>query len=316
MTKAIAADGTVWIDAYVNYTAIQPPRGTPTTDDYRDLSYYDGHFYSDRPPGTALLAVPFYWLGHVAAALSGRQDLDFPLRYVTMLPPLLGAATALALALLVRGLGAGWPAAIATAASGALWTLLLKYATLLYSHITGAACVTGAVGGDPAGRATDALATLAVGPRRRPPRLARSPSAPKSPADRPGRALPALALALGHGRTASDRRRAPPHSHFLFGFACGWLLPVALLLGYDWAVFGRPWHTSSSHTSITSLGREASPRPTSSTLPTCWTACAGCWSVLPDSSPSPPRLRWPSGGSFSSRGGRPHARCCCSAWRW
>ncbi|MFN8513361.1 MAG: hypothetical protein U0841_12380 [Chloroflexia bacterium] len=123
----------------------QPPRGTPTVDDYRDLSFYEGHFYSDRPPGTAFLAVPFYWLGQVADKVSGRQDLDFPLRFVTMLPPLLGVATVLALALLARGLGAGWAAANTTAAIGGLTTLVLKYATLLYSHITGAAFVTGAL---------------------------------------------------------------------------------------------------------------------------------------------------------------------------
>src|SRR5215213_6525520 len=90
LAKALAADGAVRIDPYVNYGAIQPPRGTPTADDYRDVSYYDGHFYSDRPPGTAFLAVPFYWLGRLADAISGREDVDFPLRYATMLPPLLG----------------------------------------------------------------------------------------------------------------------------------------------------------------------------------------------------------------------------------
>ncbi len=243
LTKALAADGTVRIDAYVNYAAIQPPRGTPTTDDYRDLSYYDGHFYSDRPPGTALLAVPFYWLGRVAAAFSGRQDLDFPLRYVTMLPPLLGAATALALALLARGLGAGWPAAIATAVSGALSTLLLKYATLLYSHITGAACVTGAL-------AAILLAEQHTRWRRWLLALGGGLLGYSAVAEYPNLLLIApvgLYLLwrwrLGTGEspaTAARRRRLP----IIFGFARGWLLPVALLLGYNWAVFGRPWHTS------------------------------------------------------------------------
>src|SRR5437868_6580099 len=65
LTRALAADGTIRIDPYVNYTAIQPARGTPTPDDYRDVSLYGGHFYSDRPPGTAFLALPFYWAGRV-----------------------------------------------------------------------------------------------------------------------------------------------------------------------------------------------------------------------------------------------------------
>ena len=249
LTKALAADGTARIDPYVNYAAIQPPRGTPTSDDYRDLSYYDGHFYSDRPPGTAFLAVPFYWVGRAAAALSGRRDLDFPLRYVTMLPPLLGAATALALALLARGLGAGWPAAVATAGSAALTTLILKYATLLYSHITATALITGA------------LAAILLAERH--PRWHRWLLALgggllgySAIAEYPNLLLIApVGLYLlwrwrwGSGEpswspsatTDGKRRRPLP---VILSFACGWLGPIALLLGYNWAVFGRPWHTS------------------------------------------------------------------------
>ncbi len=246
LTKAIAADGTVRIDAYVNYAAIQPSRGTPTADDYRDLSYYDGHFYSDRPPGTAFLAVPFYWLGEAVGGLSGRRDLDFPLRYVTMLPPLLGAATALALALLARGLGVGWPAAVATAASGALTTLILKYSTLLYSHIAAAALVTGAL-------AAILLAERHARWRRWLLALGGVLLGYSAVAEYPNLLLiaPVGLYLLWRWRWGSgappanlpqrkDRRRLP----VLFSFAWGWLGPIALLLGYNWAVFGRPWHTS------------------------------------------------------------------------
>lgn len=253
LTKALAADRTARIDPYVNYAAIQPPRGTPTADDYRDLSYYDGHFYSDRPPGTAGLAVPFYWIGVAAAAVSGRQDLDFPLRYVTMLPPLLGAATALALALLARGLGAGWPSAVVTAAAGALTTLVLKYATLLYSHITGVALVTG-------GLAAVLLAEQA--PRRRGWLLALGGLllGYSAVAEYPNLLLVApvgLYLlwrwrrAVAGGRPGANgerlpirRRLAPLLRPPVVAFALGWLPPVAALLAYNWAVFGRPWHTS------------------------------------------------------------------------
>jgi hypothetical protein len=256
LTKALAVDGTASIDPYVNYAAIQPARGTPTVEDYRDLSFYDGHFYSDRPPGTALLAVPFYWLGNAADTVSGRVELDFPLRYVTMLPPLLGAATALALALLARGLGAGWPAAVATAAIGALTTLILKYATLLYSHITGAAFVTGALAvvllaerSERYRRWLLALGGLLLGYSA----VAEYPNllliAPVGayvlwrwlrPGDRGpwtvdrGPQLPSTVY-----RLLSTVYRLPPTA-----FALGWLVPVILLLGYNWAVFGRPWHTS------------------------------------------------------------------------
>ena len=236
LTKALAVDGTAQIDPYVNYGAIQPPRGTPTTADYRDVSLRDGHFYSDRPPGTAFLAVPFYWLGEAVSRISGRRDLDFPLRYVTMLPPLLGAATALALYWLARGIGAGRLAATLTAASAALTTLLLKYATLLYSHIGGAMFVTAA------------LAAVLLAERR------------------PGRAWP-LALggaALGWSAVTEYPNllliapvglyvlwrawRGPGSCGFAprgpLVFAVAWALPILILAGYDWLAFGAPWHTS------------------------------------------------------------------------
>ncbi len=237
LTKALAVDGAVRIDPYVQYGAIQPARGTPTVADYRDVSYREGHFYSDRPPGLAFLAVPFYRLGLLVARVSGRRDLDFPLRYVTMLPPLLGAANALALAALARGLGAGWPTSAATAATAALTTLSLKYATLLYSHIAGAACVTGA------------LAVLLLAERR------------------PDRCWP-LALAgalLGYGAVVEYpnlpliapvglfvlwRAREPNLGRWaisagrVVAFVAGWVPPIALLAAYHWLAFGRPWRTS------------------------------------------------------------------------
>ena len=44
------------IDRYVHYTG------------FLDVSHFRGHWYSDRPPGTAVLALPFYLLGKAAAA--------------------------------------------------------------------------------------------------------------------------------------------------------------------------------------------------------------------------------------------------------
>jgi hypothetical protein len=232
LTKALAADGTIRINRYVNYGAIQPRTGTPTPDDYRDVSFYNGHFYSDRPPGTAFLAVPFYWAGATIDRFVGRPDLDLPLRFVTFLPPLLGAATTLALYWLVRGLSAGHAAALATAAVGALTTLVLKYATLLYSHIAGAACVT------------TALALVLLAERR------------------PSRTWPfALGgLALGYGAVAEYPNLPLVAPLWLYvawrawhggegwhgplAFLLGWSPPIALLAAYQWVAFGRPWRTS------------------------------------------------------------------------
>lgn len=229
LTRALVDDGTARIDPYVNYTAIQPRRGTPTPADYRDVSFYDGHFYSDRPPGTAVLAAPFYRAGQFVDRISGRLDLDFPKLYTMMLPPLLGALTVAALYALARALGGGQGAALVTAAGGGLTTLLLKYATLLYSHIAAAAMVTAAL----------ALLLLTEGPgRAAPPRWRRW-------------ALAAGGVALGYGATVEYpnllllgpvggyllwrwRRGGPGSltSRDLLAFAAGWAAPVMLLLGY------------------------------------------------------------------------------------
>lgn len=236
LVRALAGDGTARIDPYVNYTAIQPAQGPITPDYYRDVSYYNGHFYSDRPPGTAFLAVPFYWLGILADAISGRQDVDFPLRYTTMLPPVLGAWTALALYGLARGLDASRWAAFATALGGALSTLVLKYATLLYSHITAAACVTGALAlllraeRDGAwGRGWLVASGLALGY--------------SAVAEYPNLLLigPVGAYLLWRSRPGERRRLRWPA---LVTFGLAWAAPVLLLLGYNWVVFGQPWTTS------------------------------------------------------------------------
>lgn len=232
LTKALAVDRAVRIDPYVQYGAIQPRTGTPTAADYRDVSAYGGHFYSDRPPGTAFLAVPCYWFGALLGRVAGRPGLDLPLRAVTMLPPLLGAATVLALYWLARGLGAGHRAALLTAATGALTTLILKYATLLYSHIAGAACVTAA------------LAVILLAERR------------------PGRIWPLVlgGLLLGYGAVAEypNLLLVGPVGFYLLwrawrglgswrglaAFVAGWVPPILLLAGYQWLAFGRPWRTS------------------------------------------------------------------------
>lgn len=234
LVQALATDRTARIDRYVYLTAVRPPTGTPTARDLRDVSYYDGHFYSDRPPGTAVLAVPFYWLGQLAGTISGRRDLDFPLLFTMMLPPALGAVTALATFGLCRALGTGAGAAAVTMTIAATGTLLLKYATLLYSHVAAAAFVT-------IGMAFLAGVTNAA-------RFAR------------GWVLVVAGLALGYSAVVEypnlllvapvalfllwlvsrrELRRAEP-----IGFVAGWALPVAALLIYNWMVFGRPWRTT------------------------------------------------------------------------
>lgn len=234
LVQALAKERSARIDRYVDLTAVRPARGAPTPRDYRDVSYYNGHFYSDRPPGTAILAMPFFWLGQLAGAFSGRQDLDFPLLFTMMMPPVFGAVAALATYGLARALGAGRSAAFVTMTITGTGTLLLKYATLLYSHVASAALVTISVA---------FLAGLPTAPR-----FAR------------GRVAVVAGLALGYSAVIEYPNvllivpaalflawlvvGTALHRRDLVAFFVAWAVPVAGLLAYNWIAFGRPWRSS------------------------------------------------------------------------
>lgn len=110
----------------------------------------DGRLFSDRPPGTALAAIPFYVLGgqlpdppapFPAAenpsryVKTSRHDADNPrLPYVLLLPVFAGAGTAVLLFALMRHLGIGRPAALTAVVFFALGTTHWKYSTVLFSH--------------------------------------------------------------------------------------------------------------------------------------------------------------------------------------
>ncbi len=53
LTAALYEDGSLIIDKYIAYTT------------FVDFNFKDGHFLSDRPPGTALLTLPFYHFGRL-----------------------------------------------------------------------------------------------------------------------------------------------------------------------------------------------------------------------------------------------------------
>src|SRR5687767_7442948 len=67
-----------------------------------DISVREGVIYSDRPPGTAILAAPFYMMGRVLPApirgMASRYDAGFaPLAYLLMWPGVVGAGAAVVL---------------------------------------------------------------------------------------------------------------------------------------------------------------------------------------------------------------------------
>lgn len=104
----------------------------------------DGRLFSDRPPGTALAAVPFYLLGGMlpaphapfpSANAPSRHDAGNPrLPYALMLPVFAGAGAVVLLYALSRYLGIGRAAALSAMLFFALGTTHWKYSAVLYSH--------------------------------------------------------------------------------------------------------------------------------------------------------------------------------------
>ena len=111
-------------------------------DDYaegNDIAIHDDDLYSDRPPGTGLLATLFYLLGDLLpsplASLPSRHDPgNSHLLYVMLLPVWAGTGTAVLLYLLLRRLDIEVAAALTAVLMFALGTAHWKYSTVLFSH--------------------------------------------------------------------------------------------------------------------------------------------------------------------------------------
>lgn len=115
-----------------------------------DLSIRDGVIYSDRPPGTALLAAPFYLAGGVLPRpfvdLPTRHDEGNPrLAYLVMLSALSGAGAVLIVYRMLRGYSLSSFAALTASLAFAFGTINWKYGGVIFSHGVSALLVTGAV---------------------------------------------------------------------------------------------------------------------------------------------------------------------------
>ena len=107
----------------------------------------DGRLFSDRPPGTALAAIPFYVLGGLLpdapSPIPSRHDADNPrMPYALLMPVLAAAGTAALLYALLRYLEIGRAAALTAVVFFALGTIHWKYGTVLYSHALSGFLVT------------------------------------------------------------------------------------------------------------------------------------------------------------------------------
>src|SRR6478752_2972139 len=102
LIRALVEEGTVQIDSFEENTG--------------DKAFKDGHYYSDKAPGTAILGVPVY-----AAALAFAIS---------------GVPTALLVVLLVRFLipYAGEPWALTMGVALGLGSILFPFATMFFGH--------------------------------------------------------------------------------------------------------------------------------------------------------------------------------------
>jgi hypothetical protein len=127
LTRAIAEEGRFTIASYDDYA------------EGNDVARRDGQLYSDRPPGTALLASAFYKLGGIlprpSEPVPSRHDAQNPrLLYVMLVPVLAGAATLGLVYLISRSLGVSISGALTAVVALGLGTVHWKYSSVLFSH--------------------------------------------------------------------------------------------------------------------------------------------------------------------------------------
>lgn len=128
LTRAVVERGSTRIDAYHWNTG--------------DKARVGGHFYSDKAPGQAFVAVPVVAAAELVAGLETRRGVGFASWLATVLtsglPVAVGALALLHAALL---LGASRGAALFCALAFGLGTPLWAYATLFMGHALAAACL-------------------------------------------------------------------------------------------------------------------------------------------------------------------------------
>lgn len=106
--------------------------------------------FSDRPPGTALLAAPIYAVSAILpgpiAPIHSKHDPDNPrLMYAVLLPVIAAGTTAIILFWILRAhFGLSQWASVITTLAFAFGTMQWKYGSLLYSHATSGLMVIGA----------------------------------------------------------------------------------------------------------------------------------------------------------------------------
>jgi hypothetical protein len=240
--------------------------GTPIIDRYRhttgDRAVFRGHYYSDKAPGLALLALPVYHVLRAGGISRPRPTVHVLVLFGSVLP----AAVIMSLAYwLVQRRDPGEGAAVALTLGFA--TLILPFATLFFSHVLSAClrfaayCLLwrereGREDGGSGGRRVDAVdAADADG----------ATGAAGGPGRRYG-LLAAAGLLIGYGISTEYPLAlvavvlglyamwGPNPLQAAIAFGAGALVGLIPLLLYDWWAFGSPLHLSYSYVAANSSG--------------------------------------------------------------
>ncbi|HET9752095.1 MAG TPA: phospholipid carrier-dependent glycosyltransferase [Myxococcales bacterium] len=222
LVRALADDHSPVIDRFVSYTR------------HVDLSERGGHFYSDRPPGTALLALPLYAAAKAMAASPEDQEA-----ITALLAAALGALAVALTYLVGRRLGlARTPAALGALAL-ALCTPLRTYSSALWSHAPSAFFEICAVW-----LALGIIARPASPPARRLLFLLGLTAGFAVGVDYSAAVSGGvICLAAAWPALAGKPARPAERAHALAPLAAGLLAGAAPALAYSWVAFGSPFAT-------------------------------------------------------------------------
>ena len=207
--RAIVEQGTIRIDAFHDNTG--------------DAASYGGHWYSDKPPGSALLGVPVYIVQSAASQLVGagmprESDAVQALAFVES-----GLSTVVLVLLLIRFLGGivgeGWATVVGLAY--AFGSMAFPFATMFFGHAASTAGLFAAFYALHASKASGGAwkATLAGF-------LAGWAVLVEIPVVLGVVALGLYAVTIGRGAAVR--------------FVLGGLPLAVVLMAYDWLAFGNP----------------------------------------------------------------------------
>ncbi len=131
LTRAIVEQGSLRVDAYQN----APGWAT------EDSAFYNGHYYSDKAPGSSLLAVPLYFIIYNFAALFRLQLASDLIKHI-LTAGVLGimfAAIGVSMYRIASELGSPPRMALITTLAVGLGTMLWPYSAVYYGHVIAAA---------------------------------------------------------------------------------------------------------------------------------------------------------------------------------